>query len=157
VGGLIAKLAYMESMAHPTNPSVRLHRRLRGIAFLATPHRGDDEDWGRLLTSCHGGKLSHQECFSVARELNDINERFAIACGNLPLISLCERQPVTISGQNAILVTERNARLGLTNESFDRLVANHHNVCKYESPRSWNYRLVRNSLASLLADARAKP
>jgi hypothetical protein len=156
VGGLVAKVAYLELIARPTHRFARLHHRLRGILFLATPHRGSHGDLEKLLELCHQGMPFNQDFKSGAHMIASINRRFARLCMDLPVVSLCETQPVNVSGKNIFFVEERNAHLGPPNEYLGRLDADHHNMCKYESPDSRNYQLVRISLAHLLTEARAK-
>jgi hypothetical protein len=126
--------------------------------FLATPHHGSDKDLERLLESRHWGKESYRgEYMADVQLMGHINRRFEEVCQNFQLSSLCETQPVRISGKKIVLVEERNARLGSLHEHFYRLDANHDNMCKYESPGSVNYFKMYDALATLLSDAMGKP
>jgi hypothetical protein len=124
--------------------------------FLATPHDGSSRDWNNLLETCHHGKLSWQDAKFVSREMCTITEGFTEVSKNLRLHSLCETQPVRVFGKKTIIVDGSHARHMLDCVDFTLLDANHHNICKYESPNSQNYQLVRELLAKFILDARAK-
>jgi hypothetical protein len=156
VGGLVAKQACLEAIsaraARFSKRFGRFHHRLRGILFLATPHRGSRRDWHTLLENFPRGSPTEHE-FEM---LDDVNKHFAEECENIPVVSFCETRRVRISGKKTHLVKERQATLGSPNERFDHLDSNHRDMCKYKSPEAPNYQLVRESLAKLLSDATAK-
>jgi hypothetical protein len=155
LGGQIAKLAYLES-ARSTPPYARLRHRLSGILFFATPHDGSSRDWNNLLETCHHGKLSSPDAKFVAREMCTITERFTEVSKHLRLHSLCETQPVRIFGKKTIIVDGSHAKHMLDCVDFTLLDANHHNICKYESPNSQNYQHVRELLVNFTLGAIAK-
>jgi hypothetical protein len=149
VGGLLVKQTCLLSIG-PDFGS--FHHRLCGISFLATPHHGSRDDWEKIFGPFHRDKPTDPEWEYGIEHMNFINEQFSREFGKIPVVSLCETQPVRISGKKTLLVTEHNARLDCSRECFQRLDANHHNMCKYESPDSQNYQVVRELLATLLPD-----
>lgn len=149
-------------------------KAISAITFLATPHRGTNlaELLDRILRSTFVTN-SKQYISELARNsftLQKLNEQFRHIAPRLDIVSFYETQSTSIGFKSARVVSKcrRKAFLFCTNiskmilekdssvlgypgETSRALNADHHNVCKYDSPRDPNYITVRNALQSIVS------
>ncbi|GAW17446.1 hypothetical protein ANO14919_069030 [Xylariales sp. No.14919] len=155
MGGLIVKEAYIQGQNDPEYEAIV--RAITAIAFLATPHRGTNlaETLNRILQSVILTN-SKQYVAELARNsftLQKLNEQFRHIAPRLDIVSFYETQPTPIGLKSAkVMVLEKDSSvLGYPGETSKALDADHHGVCKFESPRDPNYVAVRNFLKSLMS------
>ncbi|KAH6680769.1 NACHT and WD domain protein [Halenospora varia] len=164
MGGLIVKEAYMQGQNDPEYEGII--KAVSAITFLSTPHRGSNlaDTLNRILQSTFITN-SKQHISELARNsftLQKLNEQFRHIAPRLDIVSFYETQPTSIGLKNArVMVLERDSSvLGYPGETSKPLDADHHSVCKYDSPKDPNYITVRNVLKSLVSkiitSARAK-
>jgi hypothetical protein len=155
MGGLIVKEAYMQGQNDPEYESIV--KAISAIAFLATPHRGTDlaNILNRILQSAMVTN-SKQYISDLAKNsftLQKLNEQFRHIAPRLDIISLYETRPTSIGLKNTrVMILEKDSSvLGYPGETSKALDADHHGVCKYDSPRDPNYIAVRNVLKSIVS------
>ncbi|TGJ80510.1 hypothetical protein E0Z10_g8251 [Xylaria hypoxylon] len=155
MGGLIVKEAYMQGQNDPEYEAIV--RAITAITFLATPHRGTNlaETLNRILQSAiiTNSKQYVAELVKNSFTLQKLNEQFRHIAPRLGIVSFYETQPTSIGLKSArIMVLEKDSSvLGYPGEISKALDANHHGVCKFESPKDPNYVTVRNVLKSLMS------
>ncbi|KAI0433014.1 NACHT and WD domain protein [Xylaria sp. FL1042] len=155
MGGLIVKEAYMQGQNDPEYEAIV--RAITAITFLATPHRGTNlaETLNRILQSALITNSKHYVAELVRNSfaLQKLNEQFRHIAPRLDIVSFYETQPTSISLKSArIMVLEKDSSvLGYPGEISKALDADHHGVCKFESPKDSNYVTVRNVLKSLMS------
>ncbi|KAI8630209.1 NACHT and WD domain protein [Xylariaceae sp. FL1651] len=155
MGGLIIKEAYMQGQNDPEYESII--RAITAITFLATPHRGTNlaEILNKILQSAIVTNSKHyvSELVKNSFTLQKLNEQFRHIAPRLDIVSFYETQPTSISLKSArIMVLEKDSSvLGYPGETSKALDADHHGVCKFESPEDPNYVTVRNVLKSLMS------
>ncbi|KAI0814572.1 NACHT and WD domain protein [Xylaria sp. FL0064] len=155
MGGLVVKEAYMQGQNDPEYEAII--RAITAITFLATPHRGTNlaETLNRILQSALITNSKHYVA-ELARNsftLQKLNEQFRHIAPRLDIVSFYETQPTSIGLRSArIMVLEKDSSvLGYPGEISRALDADHHGVCKFESPKDSNYIAVRNVLMSLMS------
>ena len=163
--------AYMQGQNDPQYESIV--RAISAITFLATPHRGTNlaELLDRILRSFfHNSKPYISELAKNSFTLQKLNEQFRHVAPRLDIVSFYETQPTAIGlkssrvvskidtkQSDSVLILEKmilekdSSVLGYPGETSRALAADHHNVCKYDSPRDPNYIAVRNALTSLVS------
>ncbi|KAI1469710.1 uncharacterized protein F4812DRAFT_300693 [Daldinia caldariorum] len=155
MGGLIVKEAYMQGQNDPEYESII--KAISAITFLATPHRGTHlaETLNRILQTAMitNSKQYISDLAKNSFTLQKLNEQFRHIAPRLDIVSFYETQPTAITSKSPrIMVLEKDSSvLGYPGETSKALNADHHGVCKYESPRDPNYITVRNVLKSLLS------
>ncbi|KAF2435949.1 NACHT and WD domain protein [Tothia fuscella] len=155
MGGLIIKEAYMQGQHDPNYEDII--RAISAITFLATPHRGTNlaKVLNRILDSSmmSNSKAYVTELSRNSFTLQKLNEQFRHIAPKLDIVSFYEMQPTPIGLKSArVLVLEKETSiLGYPGETSTGMDADHHGVCKYESPRDPNYIMVRNVLKSLVS------
>lgn len=155
MGGLIVKEAYMQGQNDPEYESII--KAISAITFLATPHRGTNlaEILNRILQSTivTNSKQYISELAKNSFTLQKPNEQFRHVAPRLDIVSFYETQPCSIGLKNArIMVLEKDSSvLGYPGETSKALNADHHDVCKFDSPKDPNYITVRNVLKSLVS------
>lgn len=154
MGGLIVKEAYMQGQNDPEYESII--KAVAAITFLATPHRGTNlaEILNRILRSTVVSN-SKQYISDLAKNsftLQKLNEQFRHVAPRLDIVSFYETQSTSIGlkGARVMILEKDSSVLGYPGETSNALNADHHNVCKYDSPRDPNYILVKNALNSLV-------
>jgi hypothetical protein len=142
------KLAYV--LSRQSQQYSRLGASLSGALFLATPHRGKSPEpfvWYSPLV---------QDLVPGSQTIEFINEHFPRYCESLQLYSFYETLPMSwLRGEKSIVVPKTSAVLGYPREHAIALEADRFNMCKFDSPASSNYLLVRGALARLVSTARA--
>ncbi|KAI1480225.1 hypothetical protein F4774DRAFT_87229 [Daldinia eschscholtzii] len=132
-------------------------KAISAITFLATPHRGTHlaETLNRILQTAiiTNSKQYISDLAKNSFTLQKLNEQFRHIAPRLDIVSFYETQPTAITSKSPrIMVLEKDSSvLGYPGETSKALDADHHGVCKYESPKDPNYITVRNVLKSLLS------
>lgn len=149
-------------------------KAVAAITFLATPHRGTNlaEILNRILRSTVVSN-SKQYISDLAKNsftLQKLNEQFrhvaprldivsfyetrstSIGLKGARVVSICRQEPLRVCADFSKMILEKESSvLGYPGETSNALDADHHNVCKYDSPRDPNYILVKNALNSLVS------
>ncbi|KAI0478376.1 NACHT and WD domain protein [Xylariaceae sp. FL0804] len=155
MGGLIVKEAYMQGQNDPEYESII--KAICAITFLATPHRGTNlaTILNRILQSAivTNSKQYVNELARQSAMLQKLNEQFRHIAPKLDIVSFYETRPTAIHIKSAkVMVLEKDSSvLGYPGEISKALDADHHGVCKYESPQDPNYITVRNVLKTLMS------
>ncbi|KAI1376469.1 hypothetical protein F4677DRAFT_79151 [Hypoxylon crocopeplum] len=152
MGGLIVKEAYIQGQIDPEYESIV--KAISAIIFLATPHRGTllAESLNRILQSTMviNPKQYISDLAKNSLALQRLNEQFRHIAPQLDIISFYETQPTPIMLARIMILEKDSSILGYPGEVSKALDADHHGICKYESPKDPNYIAVRNVLMSLL-------
>ncbi|KAJ5177145.1 uncharacterized protein N7482_003022 [Penicillium canariense] len=155
MGGLIIKEAYMQGQNDPEYENIV--KAISAILFLATPHRGTNlaDILNQLLQSTHisTSKLYISELSKDSLTLQKLNEQFRHVAPRLDIVSFYETQPTSIGikGARVMILEKDSSVLGYPGETSKALNADHHGVCKYDSPKDPNYITVRNVLKSIVS------
>lgn len=135
----------------------RIVEAISAIIFLSTPHRGTNlaETLNRILQASiiSSSKQFISELTKNSSTLQKLNEQFRHIAPKLDIVSFYETQMTPIGiNKNKIMVLERDSSvLGYPGEISKALDADHHGVCKYDSPEDPLYVTVRNVLKSLIS------
>ncbi|KAI4926816.1 uncharacterized protein J4E92_005976 [Alternaria infectoria] len=152
--------AYMQGQNDPEYENIV--KAISAIIFLSTPHRGTNlaNVLNRILqsTPVTNSKPFISELTRNSSTLQKLNEQFRHIAPKLKIVSFYETQPTSIGLKSArVMVLERDSSLlGYPGETSNPLNADHHGVCKYESPHDPNYITVRNVLKSLVSKSISK-
>ncbi|KAL8720435.1 MAG: hypothetical protein Q9225_002693 [Loekoesia sp. 1 TL-2023] len=163
--------AYMQGQNDPEYEAII--KAISAITFLATPHRGTNlaELLDRILRSTLVIKSKHyiSELGKNSFTLQKLNEQFRHIAPRLDIVSFYETQSTSIGLKSSrvvgdcrrlffiptkalqMILEKDSSILGYPGEKSKALDADHHNVCKYDSPQDPNYVAVRNALQSLIA------
>jgi WD40 repeat protein/pimeloyl-ACP methyl ester carboxylesterase len=155
MGGLVAKATYL--LGQNDEHYAEIVQSIRGMIFLATPHRGADQATNLnniLRASFQSPKDFIAELQKGSSAIEDINEQFRHVANKLTIASFYETHATKIGKFNFMVVTKDSATLGYQQEISAELKADHHGVCKYSSRQDPNYLSVRNTLASIVEDFR---
>ncbi|KAL9020140.1 MAG: hypothetical protein Q9185_002597 [Variospora sp. 1 TL-2023] len=154
MGGLIVKEAFLQGQNDPEYE--KMIRMVSAILFLSTPHRGTNlaETLNRILQASFIA-TPKQFIGDLAKNsftLQKLNDQFRHVAPKLDIVSFYETQMTPIGLQrNKVMVLEKESSvLGYPGEISKALHADHHGVCKYESPQDPIYVTVRNVLKSLI-------
>ena len=151
-------------------------KAVSAIIFLSTPHRGSNlaETLNRILQVSFftNSKQYISELSKNSFTLQKLNEQFRHIAPKLDIVSFYETQPTSVGLKNARVVSKVHSQrtpkntctnhlkmvlerdssvLGYPGETSKPLDADHHAVCKYQSPEDPNYITVRNALKSLVS------
>jgi hypothetical protein len=149
-------------------------KAVTAIIFLATPHRGTNlaKILDRILRSTilTNSKQYVSELAKNSFTLQKLNEQFRHVAPRLDIVSFYETQATSIGlkrtrvvsrfrqeclytyvNTSKMIVEKDSSVLGYPGETSKALDADHHNVCKYDSPRDPNYVTVRNVLQSIVS------
>lgn len=152
MGGLVVKKAYV--IGRQNHHYADMLAQVGGIMFLSTPHRGSAQasTLKTLLAATLGSQKTYiSELKNNSTSIEDINEQFRDACEHLELVSLYEAKPTKVAtGIKRIMVDKESGRLDYPREMSSPLHADHHTVCKFESPADQNYVAVVGFLRQLL-------
>ncbi|KAL4746267.1 hypothetical protein BDW72DRAFT_38529 [Aspergillus terricola var. indicus] len=148
MGGLVIKKVLLLARHDPHYNDVAA--RIRSLFFLATPHRGADmAKLLRNLLTLHLGDSSKPYVDSLAPQsdaIQTINDQFRHSYQGVQLWSFFETEP-TILGR---IVDKSSAVLELPGEKISHLLANHSNVCKFDSPSDPNYCRLRDAFITAI-------
>ena len=154
MGGLVIKKAYI--LACQDAAFQELARRIYGMVFLATPHRGSNsaQQLSSLLRISlpHGTKPYVGDLERGSGVLQSINDDFRHYSNTLNLRSFYETLKTTIGIASVLIVDKVSATLGYHNEQSALINASHRGICKYETPWDPNFIIVRNALLSFIDD-----
>ncbi|OTB13649.1 hypothetical protein K445DRAFT_162386 [Daldinia sp. EC12] len=155
MGGLIIKEAYIQGQNDPEYQSII--KSISAIIFLATPHRGTylAETLNRILqtTIVTNPKPYISDLVNNSFTLQRLNEQFRHIAPRLDIVSFYETQPTSVMFKRIMVVEKDSSILGYPGEISKPLNADHHGVCKYQSPNDPDYIAVRNVLKSLVRKA----
>ncbi|KAK3941809.1 NACHT and WD domain protein [Diplogelasinospora grovesii] len=155
MGGLVVKEAYLHGQNNPEHESII--KSITAITFLATPHRGTNlaKILNRILQSAvvTGPKQYITDLSRNSPALQKLNEQFRHIAPRLDIVSFYETLPTAIGLKKArVMVVEKDSSvLGYPGETSKALDADHHGICKFESPLDPNYISVRNVLKSFIS------
>ncbi|KAK8020036.1 hypothetical protein PG990_005174 [Apiospora arundinis] len=155
LGGLIVKEAYMQGQNDPEYEAII--KAITAICFLATPHRGSTlaQTLNRILdtTLVTKSKQYVADLMRNSMTLQNLNDQFRHIAPKLDIVSFYETLPTPIGFKAAsVMIVERDSSiLGYPGEVSKALVADHHDVCKYESIDDPNYVTIRNVLKTLVS------
>jgi len=154
MGGLVIKRAYILAKQQTAFSSIA--NRVQAMLFLATPHRGADYAHllSKILSILPGPRPIVMDLHRNSVATQSINEEFPRICENLQLFSFYETLPTSVL--KSLVVDKDLATLGYGNERTAYLDADHRGVCKYLTKRDPSYQTVRNALAKVIDDFRAR-
>ena len=149
MGGLVVKKAFV--LGKHDGQYVEIIAKVRGMIFLATPHRGAQHAKilnAILSTSLLGAspKAYIDDLDTHSRTLQDINEQFRTSSGELELMSFYETRKTSFGIKKSIIVERESATLGYPKEQSVPLNADHHTICKFRSQDDENYRSIKGIL-----------
>ncbi|KAM3430878.1 hypothetical protein MY4824_007451 [Beauveria thailandica] len=161
LGGSVVKKAY--TLGKHDEQYKGIAQRVRGMIFLATPHRGSQyaKMLKNILPTGPAGSCSRDYIATLALQtstIQDINESFLIHCKDIKLCSLFEALKTHLTvrkiwTQGTVLIFETpwlvdsvSAVLDYPNEQVVSMGANHHSICKYENRRSVNFVKIKSIL-----------
>ena len=150
MGGLVVKKAHI--LGKHDGQYAHIISSIRGIMFLATPHRGSH--YAKILnailsTSLIGAppKAYVEDLNTQSRVLQDINEQFRTSCGDVSLMSFYESFKTSFKIKKSIIVEKESATLGYPQELSNALNADHHTICKFKDRNDANYTSVKGILS----------
>ncbi|KAK6076047.1 NACHT and WD domain-containing protein [Seiridium cupressi] len=152
MGGLVFKKAFLEAQLDSRYASIA--KSMKAVIFLATPHRGADLSGilNRLLSiSFRGSKQYVTELSKHGSFLRTVNEQFRHIADRLEIFSFYETLQTSLGVSSSMVLEEESAKLGYPGEISRSLNADHHGVCKFDSPHDVNYRAVLGALKSTIA------
>ncbi|THC88961.1 hypothetical protein EYZ11_011591 [Aspergillus tanneri] len=153
MGGLVAKATYL--LGQNDQKYEDIVQSIRGMIFLATPHRGADQA-AKLNDLLRASFQSPRDFIGELQRgspaVEDINEQFRHIAPRMNIASFYETRPTKVGKFQFMVVNKDSATLGYQQEISAGLKADHHEVCKYSSRQDSNYATVRNTLASFIAD-----
>lgn len=131
-----------------------LRKRISGIVFLGTPHRGSDyaSYLKNLLrmSPAHSTRHYISSLEKSSSALAKVNDTFRHHADQLLLYSFFETKPITFGlGNSAFIVTKESAVLGYPKERVCLLNGDHRSICKFSSPSDPNYISLTEAFASM--------
>ena len=152
MGGLVFKKAFVQG--HLNDEFSAIVTMIKAVLFLATPHRGTDlaETLNKLLSSSVFGHSPKEYVTQLARKsptIDELNDSFRHHASKLQIFSFYETLATTTGPVSLMVVDKPTAVMGYPNETPTPLTANHHNVCKFTSPKDPNYTSVVGALRSI--------
>ncbi|KAI1487334.1 hypothetical protein F5X96DRAFT_672759 [Biscogniauxia mediterranea] len=158
MGGLVFKKAYLE--AQFDNRYKTIIQSTKAVIFLATPHRGSDlsEFLNKLLSASFRNSAKHyiSELGKQGSFIKTTNEQFRHLAARLQIFSFYETLRTPIGIGSAMILDEESAKLGYPGEISRSLNADHHGVCKFETPDDSNYKVILGAIKSLVS-SQSKP
>ncbi|POR32464.1 NACHT and WD domain-containing protein [Tolypocladium paradoxum] len=149
MGGLVVKKAY--TLGKYDKKYSDVISNVRGIIFLATPHRGSQ--YAKILNNILSAIGTSRKAYVAglglqSAALQDINESFRKHGDDLLLFSFYETLKTSLSLTRVMIVEKDSAILGYpTEESLD-MNADHRSICKYRDSLDPNYNKVKGVLAT---------
>lgn len=150
MGGLIAKATYL--LGQSDDHYEGIIDAIKGMVFMATPHRGATELSNLLRATFHLPTDVVAEFKAGSPTIDDINKQFRYALAKLRVASFYETLPTTVGADEYLVLGKDSATLGYEEEYAMGLDADHNGVCKYASPDDSNYSSVRNALVALVTN-----
>ncbi|KAK4141312.1 uncharacterized protein C8A04DRAFT_39157 [Dichotomopilus funicola] len=151
MGGLVFKKALVQG--YETDEFADLVSMIRGVLFLATPHRGNRaEPRSRHLFHSVLGHSPMDYAMELTRgspTIDDLSDLFRHHASTLQIFSFYETLAASRGLLSRMIIDKRTAVLGYHNETPVPLNADHHNVCKFTSRRDSNYISVMGAIRSI--------
>ncbi|CAH0027950.1 unnamed protein product [Clonostachys rhizophaga] len=126
--------------------------RIQTIFFLGTPHRGSKyaKILSRILSlsgSSSPNYVKDLELDSVATQV--LNEDFSKQAHDIHIYSFYETKEMKLGMTSGIVVPRNSAILGpgFKNERVQYLIADHKEMCKFNSPKDANFTRLANALS----------
>ncbi|KAK1974128.1 hypothetical protein LZ30DRAFT_560493, partial [Colletotrichum cereale] len=146
MGGLVIKKAYILAKRDPIYHC--LADRFHTVFFIATPHRGADSV--KLLSNLlQMASLGIHPFLADLRKnspsIESINDEFRHIHNRLSLYSFYETIPTNVGIKSSLIVEKDSAILGYAKERTAYIDADHRGVCKFDTPESSNYLVLRNA------------
>ncbi|KAK4223270.1 hypothetical protein QBC38DRAFT_517229 [Podospora fimiseda] len=159
MGGLVFKEAYLQGQNDPNYDDII--KSITAVLFLSTPHRGTNlaETLNRILqVSFVTNPMKFiAELAAGSQTLQRLNEQFRHVASNLQVMSFYETRPTPVLRKTQVMVLEKDSSmLGYPGEVSKPLDADHHGVCKFDSPSDPRYITVRNALLSVISKSEGK-
>ncbi|KLU88588.1 hypothetical protein MAPG_07574 [Magnaporthiopsis poae ATCC 64411] len=156
MGGLVFKKAFVEG--HSNDQYKSIVTMVKGVVFLATPHRGTDlaETLNKLLAGSVFGHSSREYVKELARKsptIDEIDKAFRHHAPKLEIFSFYETLSTAVGPASFMIVETAAAVTGLPTETKIPLNADHHNACKFTSPEDPNYVSILGALRSIVTSA----
>lgn len=153
MGGLVFKKAFVHG--HLDDEYRDIISNVKAVLFLATPHRGTDlaTTLNKILTSSifgHSSKDYVAELASKSPTIDDLNESFRHHASNVQIFSFYETLSTNVGPMSFMILEKQSSVLGYPKEISQPLIANHHNVCKFESVDDPNYVSVKGALRRII-------
>ncbi|KAL8305003.1 hypothetical protein RB600_008063 [Gaeumannomyces tritici] len=155
MGGLVFKKAFAEG--HSGDQYKSIVSMIKGVVFLATPHRGSDlaKYLDRFQQACSWfGRPSRKYITELAQKSltsNEIDEAFRRYASKLRVFSFYEALLTRLAPlSSALIVTRESVTLGLPDEEPISLNADHFDMCKFTSPTDPNYVSVLAALQEIV-------
>ncbi|CAA9958491.1 WD40 repeat-containing protein [Pyrenophora teres f. maculata] len=153
MGGLVVKKAYI--LGQNDEEYSDIVKSVNAIIFLSTPHRGSNlaELLNRILSVSilrYSPKQYVTDLQKNSLALEEINEQFRKFAPKLKIVSFYETLETAIGPKKVRIVEKDSAILGYPGEISRAMNADHHDVCKYYSPRDVNYISIRDVLKTLV-------
>ncbi|EEP82371.1 predicted protein [Uncinocarpus reesii 1704] len=145
--------AYLLARDDPTCEAVL--KRIRGMIFLGTPHRGADSV--HLLKSLlylpgmHGSKAFVDELVPNSAMLQDINDAFRHTYQGIYIRSYFERIETDLGFSRQIIVERDSAIMGLPSEQVRHLDTDHRHLAKFTKQSDANYKTLCRGLLAAMA------
>lgn len=158
MGGLVFKKAFIHG--HMNDEFRGIVSSIKAVLFLATPHRGTDlaETLNKILTSSvfgHSPKDYVSELASRSPTIDELNESFRHHASKLQIFSFYETLSTNVGPMSFMILEKQSSILGYPNETSQPLIANHHDVCKFDSVDDPNYTSVVGALRNVVSIARS--
>ena len=153
MGGLVVKKAYI--LGHGDDEYSEMVKSINAIIFLSTPHRGSNlaELLNRILSTSllrFSPKQYVADLQKNSAALEEINEQFRKFAPKLHIVSFYETLETAVGPKKVRILDKESAILGYPGEISRAMNADHHDVCKYYSPRDANYISMRDVLKTLV-------
>ncbi|KAH7077306.1 hypothetical protein FB567DRAFT_147720 [Paraphoma chrysanthemicola] len=153
MGGLVVKKAYI--LGQTDDEYSDMVKSVNAIIFLSTPHRGSNlaELLNRILSASvlrYSPKQYITDLQKNSPALEEINEQFRKFAPKLHIVSFYETLETTIGPKKVRILEKESAILGYPGEISRAMNADHHDVCKFYSPRDVNYISMRDVLKTLV-------
>ncbi|KAF4459376.1 Cytochrome cd1-nitrite reductase-like C-terminal heme d1 [Fusarium albosuccineum] len=153
MGGLVVKKALILGLHDPEYQTILSN--VRGIIFLATPHRGNELANilnNFLWVTFKSPKKYIKDLQRGSSAIEDINDQFRHLATRLKIVSFFETLPSSVGPTSMIVVERESAILGYAGELSAPLHADHHRVCKYPSQQDPNYMTVRDAIRFMVQE-----
>ncbi|CAG9940049.1 unnamed protein product [Clonostachys rosea f. rosea IK726] len=155
LGGLIIKKSDQAFLLARETPEFQ--SRIQTIFFLGTPHRGSKyaKILSRILSlsgSSSPNYVKDLELDSVATRV--LNDDFSKQAHDIHIYSFYETKEMKLGVTSGIVVPRTSAILGpgFENERVQYLIADHKEMCKFNSPKDANFTRLANALSGAVED-----
>lgn len=128
---------------------------IKAVIFLSTPHRGAElAGFLNKLVATAPNTSAKQYVSELTRQgpfLQAVNEQFRHSAPKLQIFSFYETLKTSLGLSSTMILDQDSAKLNYPGEVSRSLNADHHGVCKFESPHDTNYKVVLSALKSILS------